>query len=188
MHTIVFGLPFAVALLIALIAFLLETGAKAEPAAPAEPAVISVLNPIVFSGDTFAVDGVTYRLWGIEAPARLQECQDARGRYRCGQQATLMLRTLFLAKPVQCVRVQKPRGRPILSTGSAISPHPVRCGFAFPAPWASDSDFAEIMVRSGYAFADRSESATYLAAERTAEEAEAGLWRGRFVLPWEWRE
>lgn len=193
-----FRIAFRIGFLLATTAALVLGGAKAEtrdPLAsacgenPATTAVaMTVTDPVVVSGDTFWVDGVTYRLWGVVAPPLLQACQDAGGRYRCGEQAALMLRALLLAAPMRCVRVAEPGGQPLLSTGSVLSPHPVCCGLVRPGPSAEETDVADLLIRSGYAFADRFESATYLPAERAAKEAGAGLWRGQFVFPWEWRK
>ena len=42
------------------------------------------------------------------------------------------------------------------------------------------------MVRSGWALAYRRYSDDYVEEEAIAQAAQAGLWRGEFVPPWEW--
>ncbi len=43
------------------------------------------------------------------------------------------------------------------------------------------------MVSEGWALAYRKYSKDYVAAEDAAREAGKGLWRGKFVPPWDWR-
>ena len=43
------------------------------------------------------------------------------------------------------------------------------------------------MVRNGWALAYRRYSMDYVEAEGEAKEAKRGMWKGEFVLPWEWR-
>ena len=45
----------------------------------------------VVDGDTLKIDGVTYRLWGIDAPEAQQSCADD---WPAGRTATEHLRTL----------------------------------------------------------------------------------------------
>ena len=48
-------------------------------------------------------------------------------------------------------------------------------------------DLNAAMVAEGWALAYRHYSKDYVAAENAAKAAGAGLWRGRFIAPWEWR-
>ena len=43
------------------------------------------------------------------------------------------------------------------------------------------------MVRNGWALAYRRYSMDYVEAEGEAKEAKRGMWKGKFVPPWEWR-
>jgi hypothetical protein len=43
------------------------------------------------------------------------------------------------------------------------------------------------MVFNGWALAYRKYSTDYVGQEQAAQEARRGIWRGQFVLPWEWR-
>ena len=49
-------------------------------------------------------------------------------------------------------------------------------------------DLAARLVGQGWAVADRRVSDAYAGAEAMARKAAAGLWRGRFTLPWKWPE
>ncbi len=146
--------------------------ARAAEAPPAE--AVAVVDPTVLSGETFLFDGVFYRLWGIAAPHRDQHCRDQRGQFRCGRHATLLLRGLLLAAPADCRIIDA------TAPGALTAPRPVRCRLA-------GTDVAALLVRAGYAFADRVITDTYLPAERTAQSTRAGLWSTRFQYPWDWQ-
>src|ERR1700682_2111899 len=53
----------------------------------------------VVDGDTLKVDGVTYRLWGIDAPESHQPCADG---WPAGRAATEHLRALIGERHVSC--------------------------------------------------------------------------------------
>ncbi|MEA2808423.1 MAG: hypothetical protein QOJ17_2564 [Rhodospirillaceae bacterium] len=53
----------------------------------------------VVDGDTLKVDGVTYRLWGIDAPESHQPCADG---WPAGRAATEHLRALIGERHVTC--------------------------------------------------------------------------------------
>jgi endonuclease YncB( thermonuclease family) len=53
----------------------------------------------VVDGDTLQVDGVTYRLWGIDAPEAAQPCADG---WPAGRAATEHLRALIGERHVTC--------------------------------------------------------------------------------------
>ena len=53
----------------------------------------------VVDGDTLKVDGVTYRLWGIDAPESAQPCADG---WPAGRSATEHLRALIGDRHVSC--------------------------------------------------------------------------------------
>jgi len=43
------------------------------------------------------------------------------------------------------------------------------------------------MVHTGWALAYRQYSTDYVATEDKARKAQRGMWKGKFVPPWEWR-
>ena len=49
-------------------------------------------------------------------------------------------------------------------------------------------NIAAKMVRQGWALAYRRYSMDYVGEEKTAKVARKGLWRGKFIVPWEWRQ
>ena len=50
------------------------------------------------------------------------------------------------------------------------------------------ADIGEWMVRQGWALAYRHFSKKYVPAEEEAQRERRGIWRGRFMKPWEWRK
>ena len=49
-------------------------------------------------------------------------------------------------------------------------------------------DLAALMVRSGWAVADRDVTNTYVSDEKSAHDHKIGLWAGKFQAPWVWRQ
>ena len=56
------------------------------------------------------------------------------------------------------------------------------------AAWqAARADINEQIVLQGWALAYRQYSMDYVSAEKAAKSLSGGLWKGQFVLPWDWR-
>ena len=147
-----------VALLVAALAF-------------ASPALAQEGRVRVIDGDTLAIGTTTYRLFGIDAPERLQTCVANDDTWRCGASATEALRALIGSSPVDCPPRELDRyGRTV-----AIC-------------YAAGIDLGEAMVAGGWALAYRSYSKQYVPAEEVARATVAGIWSGRFVAPEEWRK
>ena len=127
-------------------------------------------TPRVIDGDSMEVDGVRIRLYGVDAPEPQQRCRDDGRPYPCGTVATAALKDLTAGVAVVC----KPEGR---RTDGEL---PATC-------FAEGYDVGENMVYTGWALADRRESRRYVTTEQGAREAGRGLWRGRFVVPRDWR-
>ena len=53
----------------------------------------------VFDGDTIKLNGMTWRLWGIDAPELHQSCADS---WQAGVEAKRALERLMAVGPVQC--------------------------------------------------------------------------------------
>ena len=125
----------------------------------------------VIDGDTFEMARKRIRLHGIDAPESGQQCQDANGKsYRCGQMAAKQMSGYVSGKTVNCEILDKDRyGRFI-----------ARC-------LANGTDVNELLVKEGWALAYRQYSKDYASAELQAKRTNVGLWRGKFVEPWNWR-
>lgn len=120
----------------------------------------------VVDGDTIRVYGIAVRLSGIDAPELAQLC----GGASCGLAARAALRRLTFSKTITCVEETRDRYKRIVA----------RCV-------ADGVDLAAAMTRSGYALAYRQYGSAYVAEERQAQLAQAGMWAGEFEAPWDWR-
>lgn len=126
---------------------------------------------VVIDGDTLAIDGRRVRLEGIDAPEVQQRCLSSGQQWSCGQQAALMLSNWIADRPVSCYSRGLDRFNRVLA----------RC-------FVGNDDIQAWLVSNGWALAYRRYSADYVAAEEHAKSVKVGVWRGEFVLPWEWRQ
>ena len=92
-------------------------------------------------------------------------------RYPCGDHATQALRTRIGADAVTCTI----EGRDRYSRALGI------------CYTADGTDLNGWLVSQGHARAYRKYSTTYVPEEAQARAAQAGLWAGAFVPPWDWR-
>ena len=139
---------------------------------PAQAVDVSTGKARIIDGDTIEVAGTRFRLKGIDAPERRQECLDhLQQPFDCGAAA---VRTL-----VQLTKGQKVTCEPVRGTGSGERSGSATCRQASTStsrccdrgkPWRLD---------------DRSPD--YAAAENEARRARAGLWAGTFEHPGCWR-
>lgn len=121
-------------------------------------------------GDTLEVNGARVRLHGIDAPESAQTCIADGGRWRCGQRAALALAERISGRSVSC----KERARDGYGRIVAV------CR-------AGGKDLNAWLVSEGWALAYRRYSLDYVDEEASARAARRGVWRGRFVEPWDWR-
>lgn len=121
----------------------------------------------IIDGDTLKLDGVTYRLWGIDAPETSQQCADG---WPAGIEAKRTLTELIKAGPVACGERSRDR------YGRAI-------GLCL----AGGIDVQAAMVKSGMAWAFTRYSSDYIAEEKAAIAARAGVHAHPCEKAWEWR-
>lgn len=149
------------AIRLAFLALLLFAGpARAEPAAN------------VLDGDTLKLNGVTYRLHGIDAPEKTQVCQRDGMDWLCGQEAAAHLRGLVARRRVTCEAQDHDRYGRVVAICRA-----------------GGVDLNRAMVRAGLAWAYTQYSRAYEVAELEAQILENGVW-ARNVLAepaWDWR-
>lgn len=125
----------------------------------------------VIDGDTIEIHGQRIRLEGIDAPESNQICEATGKRdVRCGQQAALFLADMIGRHTVYCSQTGTDRYRRVLADCEV-----------------GGRNIGDAMVRSGHALAYRRYSTRYVAAEKAAQAANAGMWRYDFLPPWEWR-
>ena len=92
-------------------------------------------------------------------------------RYPCGEYATQALRTRIGPDAVTCTI--EGRDRYLRALGICYA--------------ADGTDLNGWLVSQGHALAYRRYSTTYVPQEDQAKAAQAGLWAGAFITPWDWR-
>ncbi|WHS94232.1 thermonuclease family protein [Sinorhizobium kummerowiae] len=129
-------------------------------------------SPRVVDGDTIVLNGIVYRLHGIDAPEAGQKCSKPNGKsWECGKAAISALEELVLEKAVDCDdRGQDGYGRTIgvCKVGS--------------------EDINAMMVATGHAWAFRKYSTDYAALEDQAHSSHIGIWiTDNQTTPWDYR-
>ena len=126
----------------------------------------------VIDGDTLEIHGIHIRLWGIDAPESSQLCRGEDSlQYRCGGQAANDLSAYIARRPVDCIPLS------VDSYGRTVATCSVE-----------GVDLGEWLVRNGLALDWRQYSrGRYTGAQRDAERAGRGIWKGSYVEPWLYR-
>ena len=124
----------------------------------------------VTDGDTLEIRDVDIRLHGIDAPESAQTCIAGGQRWPCGRRSANALAAKIDRGTVRC------EGRDRDRYGRLIA-----------VCYAGGTDLNAWLVRNGWALAYRRYSRDYVPEERQAQAEGAGIWRGEFVAPWEWR-
>ncbi|MDH3474791.1 MAG: thermonuclease family protein [Rhodospirillales bacterium] len=131
-------------------------------------------TPQVIAGDLIELQGQRLRLAGIDAPEPGQQCLFRDKLYDCGELARAALLDLTAGVEVICQPLAG--GTAEAKPGAAPT---ARCT-------AQGYDLSEGMVYTGWALVPPETTSPYAAQQRQAEAAGHGLWRGRFVTPWDW--
>ncbi|MBL6934291.1 MAG: thermonuclease family protein [Alphaproteobacteria bacterium] len=128
-------------------------------------------KPRIIDGDTIEVAGQRIRLHGIDAPEWGQTCARGDEEYSCGQAATEALKEMVADRKINCQGKDVDRYRRIVAV----------C-------FVGETDINARMVEQGWALAYRQYSSDYVGQEEAAKASRAGMWAGKFVKPWEWRQ
>ncbi|MBB4277776.1 thermonuclease family protein [Rhizobium mongolense] len=128
-------------------------------------------NVRVIDGDTIDVDGVRYRLHGIDAPEAGQLCKSSDGGdWACGQAAIRKMESLVLGREVTCASHEKDAyGRWIASCRS------------------NGMDISGELIASGLAWAFRKYSIDYVEDEEAAHARRIGIWQADTEPAWAFR-
>jgi len=140
-------------------------------------AVVTGLGGAI-DGDTIDVGHVRIRLKGIDAPERHQTCTASDGiEWRCGFAATNAMQAMLAGERITCHEEGRDRWKRILATcwnvgadGKLIEP-----------------SLNERLVLQGLAVSFVRYSHRFDAAETIAKAARAGMWSGKFEMPWDFR-
>jgi endonuclease YncB( thermonuclease family) len=122
--------------------------------------------PRVIDGDSLEIGLDRIRLYGIDAPEFLQDCNRNGASIACGRLARSHLRGLIRGEAT-CSGVGIDRYERVLA----------RCS-------SSGVDLNAAMVRDGWALDD----GPYATEERIARQNRSGLWAMRFDSPQDWRD
>jgi endonuclease YncB( thermonuclease family) len=123
-------------------------------------------------GDTLKIHGTRIRLWGIDAPESSQLCRgDDSLPYRCGAKAANDLDAFIASRPVSCLPISLDRhGRTVATCA------------------VGDADLGDWLAQNGMALDwPKYSKRKYNAAQRDAEQAGRGIWKGSYVEPWLYR-
>lgn len=134
-------------------------------AVPAGTVITGKVREVADAG-TLEVGGQRLRLYGIDAPAVGATCKAGGQYWSCGQNAAFALAYETAEHWLSC----ETKGRDADGTLLAV------CR-------AGPNDLGAVMVRQGWALADRQASPGYAIEEAAARAAQAGLWRGGFLPP-----
>ena len=148
----------------ALLSLWITAGAAA--AAPAEVRG----RATVFSGDTLAVAGQRIRLYGIDAPEPGQKCRWPNKVIDCGQISRAALLDLIAPIDIVC------RRRAVLPDGTWLA----SCD-------AEGFDVGRNMIFTGWAVIPENDPARWAGVQARAKARRRGLWKGTFVMPWQWK-
>ncbi|MGB0580860.1 MAG: thermonuclease family protein [Limisphaerales bacterium] len=133
--------------------------------------VTSTVTPEqVVDGDTIRFGESHVRLFGMDAPELRQVCELRDASSPCGELSKQVLIGFVAGASVRCVR------RDVDRYGRDVS----QC-------FADGTDISAAMVRSGHAVAYRRFSTDYVSDEDIARSEKRGMWKGKFVMPWDWR-
>jgi endonuclease YncB( thermonuclease family) len=125
----------------------------------------------IIDGDTIVLNGERHRLKGIDSPETKQSCFTAKFQpWSCGQDATDALRKRIGSADVTCRSSNKDRYGRNLSV----------C-------FSGELNLNTWLVENGWAVAYRRYSKRYITHEQFARSDKAGIWAGRFIMPWQWR-
>jgi endonuclease YncB( thermonuclease family) len=125
-------------------------------------------------GDTLTLNGITYRLDGIDAPELDQNCIDEVGDvYPCGQLARNVLQQFIEARPIYCDDLGPDPKYPHRRIGHCM---------------IDGADLHHWLVREGWAVNFEPHArGRFMHDEREAREARLGMWKGCFVNPQDFR-
>ena len=122
----------------------------------------------ILNGNAIEVDGETLVLYGIAVPISTAKCLANNEKWTCGAAATLRLHQLLNTNDVKCESVDK------------------QDSVAFVICKNAEFNIAQQLVLEGWALTVPA-TEQYSMEENSAKNQMAGVWRGGFNPPDEWR-
>ena len=135
---------------------------------------VEFLNYQVIDGDSLKRHQMRYRIQGIDAPELKQLCWIEDKQWSCGEASRDYLRKIQGREGLFCIKVDEDRYRRDIVKCSVQTNDGIK-------------DVGSIMVEEGYALAYRQYSKEYIEEEKRAKDNKKGIWKSRFIYPWEWR-
>lgn len=139
-------------------------------AGPSDKTIVG--EAAVIDGDTIEMGETRVRIWGVDAIEAGQLCTVGGRTWNCARDVAFGLTAHLEEQTVVCQpRDRDPYGR-IVATCTARG-----------------ADVGAWLVERGLALDyPKFSGEAYAAEEAKAKAAKRGIWRGEFVLPWEWRQ
>ena len=126
----------------------------------------------IVDGDTIKILKKKIRLSGIDAPEIEQLCTDKNlNEWYCGKESKIALKDYIKNKIIKCISYKKDRYKRIIG----------EC-------YLGRQNIQEWMVKNGWAIAYRKYSKKYINAEKFAKKNNLGIWQGKFIEPYKWRQ
>lgn len=125
----------------------------------------------VVDGDTIYIGNKKYRFSGIDAPEKNQFCVLNGNRFNCGMLSRQILEDKINRNKVNCIEEDIDRYQRILA----------EC-------FLNGESLSSFLVKSGYAFAYIKYSKKFIEDEEFARNNNLGLWKTKFLYPWEFRK
>lgn len=135
------------------------------------PQMIEKMEFRVIDGDTLELNGIRYRLVGIDAPEKGQECSNNSSSVDCGQRAMEHLIFLLEGSVLKCVDRGNAGWDRVLGYCTA-----------------DGVDLSHLMVKHGWAVAYRKYSTEYVSDEEFAKINGLGMWSKEFIAPSNYRK
>jgi len=133
--------------------------------------------PKILDGKTLEINGQQVIMQDLDAPDLDQICFTKKKYYkfRCGVAAAEKLAKLISNQVLSCEGA-KTNDQGILLATCWVGEAPQRI------------DIGEQAVMNGWAVYDPAQSARYKRVQAVARQLRQGLWRAKFVMPWDWRK
>ena len=128
-------------------------------------------KPRIIDGDTIHIKSNKIRLHGIDAPETKQTCEIDNEDWHCGKQSTKELKNLINNQKVECITNDIDRYNRYVAI----------C-------YVNEININQWLVKNGWAIAYRYYSTDYIVEEKYAQDNKLGIWKSKFVEPYEYRK